>query len=173
MVMGELAQETEVLVMGSGPGGYAAAFRAADLGLEVTMVDRAPRPGGECLFRGCIPSKTLLYLAELIHDLNKEISLSDLETLLPYSKEELNDALELLKLPDGLDRLLEEEAKKREEEMPTVVTLVFENRQRVVFERAVEQAAKEIGNVKNKKSRAVILMAEKYLDTEQGEASAV
>lgn len=68
MVIGELTQETEVLVIGSGPGGYAAAFRAADLGLDVTMVDTAVRPGGECLFRGCIPSKTLLYLAELLHD---------------------------------------------------------------------------------------------------------
>jgi dihydrolipoamide dehydrogenase len=68
MVMGEFTEETQVLVIGSGPGGYAAAFRAADLGLEVTMVDVAPRPGGECLFRGCIPSKTLLSLAELIHD---------------------------------------------------------------------------------------------------------
>lgn len=68
MVMGELTQETEVLVIGGGPGGYAAAFRAADLGLEVTLVDMQARPGGECLFRGCIPSKTLLYLAELIHD---------------------------------------------------------------------------------------------------------
>ncbi len=66
MVMGELMQETEVLVIGGGPGGYAAAFRAADLGLDVTLVDTAERPGGECLFRGCIPSKTLLYIAELI-----------------------------------------------------------------------------------------------------------
>ena len=68
MVMGELAQETEVLVIGSGPGGYAAAFRAADLGKDVTMVDTAARPGGVCLFKGCIPSKTYLYLAELIDD---------------------------------------------------------------------------------------------------------
>ena len=68
MVMGELAQETEVLVIGSGPGGYAAAFRAADLGKDVTMVDVAARPGGVCLFKGCIPSKTFLYLAELIDD---------------------------------------------------------------------------------------------------------
>ena len=68
MVMGELTQETEVLIIGGGPSGYAAAFRAADLGLDVTMVDIEPRPGGECLYRGCIPSKTLLYLAELIHD---------------------------------------------------------------------------------------------------------
>jgi len=68
MVMGEQTIETEVLVIGSGPGGYAAAFRAADLGLDVTMVDIEERPGGVCLFRGCIPSKTFLYLAELIHD---------------------------------------------------------------------------------------------------------
>ncbi|MGE5839557.1 MAG: dihydrolipoyl dehydrogenase family protein, partial [Deltaproteobacteria bacterium] len=71
MVMGELVQDTQVLVIGSGPGGYAAAFRAADLGLEVTMLDMAPRPGGECLYRGCIPSKTLLYLSELLHDAHR------------------------------------------------------------------------------------------------------
>jgi dihydrolipoamide dehydrogenase len=68
MVMGELAQDTELLVIGSGPGGYAAAFRAADLGLDVTLVDTAPRPGGVCLYKGCIPSKTYLFLAELIFD---------------------------------------------------------------------------------------------------------
>ncbi|MGD0918425.1 MAG: dihydrolipoyl dehydrogenase [Thermodesulfobacteriota bacterium] len=66
--MAELNLETEVLVVGAGPGGYAAAFRAADLGMEVTLVDMEKRPGGECLFRGCIPSKTLLYLAELLFD---------------------------------------------------------------------------------------------------------
>ncbi|NNG00078.1 MAG: dihydrolipoyl dehydrogenase [Desulfobacteraceae bacterium] len=68
MVMGELAQETGLLVIGGGPGGYAAAFRAADLGLDVTLVEIAERPGGVCLFRGCIPSKTYLYLSELIFD---------------------------------------------------------------------------------------------------------
>ena len=68
MVMGEFTQETEVLVIGGGPGGYAAAFRAADLGLKVTMVDMEPRAGGVCLFRGCIPSKALLYVSELLHD---------------------------------------------------------------------------------------------------------
>jgi dihydrolipoamide dehydrogenase len=68
MVMGEQTIEAEVLVIGAGPGGYAAAFRAADLGLDVTMVDIEERPGGVCLFRGCIPSKTFLYLSELIHD---------------------------------------------------------------------------------------------------------
>ena len=71
MVMGELTQEAEVVVIGSGPGGYAAAFRAADLGLDVTMVDPGARPGGVCLYKGCIPSKTFLYLTELIHDAAK------------------------------------------------------------------------------------------------------
>jgi len=71
MVMGELMQETELLVIGGGPGGYAAAFRAADLGMDVTLVDIAPRPGGVCLFRGCIPSKTFLYVSELIHDTSR------------------------------------------------------------------------------------------------------
>ncbi|MGB5751016.1 MAG: dihydrolipoyl dehydrogenase, partial [Desulfobacterales bacterium] len=71
MVMGELTQEAELLVVGSGPGGYAAAFRAADLGLDVTMVDPGARPGGVCLYKGCIPSKTFLYLAELIFDAAK------------------------------------------------------------------------------------------------------
>jgi len=68
MVMGEFTQETEVLVIGGGPGGYAAAFRAADLGLDVTIVDAGGRLGGVCLFRGCIPSKTLLHVSELLYD---------------------------------------------------------------------------------------------------------
>ncbi|MCE5243991.1 MAG: dihydrolipoyl dehydrogenase [Desulfobacteraceae bacterium] len=68
MVMGEFTQETDLLVVGGGPGGYAAAFRAADLGLDVTMVDAGARPGGVCLFRGCIPSKTLLHLSQLLYD---------------------------------------------------------------------------------------------------------
>ena len=68
MVMGELTQEVELVVIGAGPGGYAAAFRAADLGLDVMMIDTEDRPGGVCLFRGCIPSKTLLHVTELIHD---------------------------------------------------------------------------------------------------------
>ena len=75
MVMGELTLDTEVLVIGGGPGGYAAAFRAADLGMDVTMVDMAERPGGECLFRGCIPSKTLLHLAEILHDARRAESM--------------------------------------------------------------------------------------------------
>jgi len=75
MVMGELTQEAEVIVIGAGPGGYAAAFRAADLGMDVTMVDLSERPGGVCLFRGCIPSKTYLYISELIHNARRAESM--------------------------------------------------------------------------------------------------
>ena len=52
-------KKTQVVVLGGGPGGYAAAFMAADLGLETTLVDDGPNPGGVCQFRGCIPSKCL------------------------------------------------------------------------------------------------------------------
>src|SRR4051794_32120173 len=55
-----------VLVLGSGPGGYAAAFRAADLGLDVVLVERYETLGGVCLNVGCIPSKALLHLAKVI-----------------------------------------------------------------------------------------------------------
>lgn len=68
MVMGEMTQEVEVVVIGGGPGGYAAAFRAADLGYDVMVVNEDPRLGGVCLHRGCIPSKTLLHVSNLLYD---------------------------------------------------------------------------------------------------------
>ncbi len=61
-------RRTEVLVLGSGPGGYTAAFRAADLGKKVTLVERYPNLGGVCLNVGCIPSKALLHVAKVIDE---------------------------------------------------------------------------------------------------------
>lgn len=58
----------DVTVIGAGPGGYAAAFQAADLGLRVALIDQDPQLGGTCLLRGCIPSKALLHAARLITD---------------------------------------------------------------------------------------------------------
>jgi dihydrolipoamide dehydrogenase len=57
-----------IAVVGGGPGGYAAAFLAADLGLKVTVIDPEANPGGVCLYRGCIPSKALLHVAKLIDE---------------------------------------------------------------------------------------------------------
>ena len=58
----------DLVVLGGGPGGYAAAFYAADLGLSVALVDTEPNPGGVCVYRGCIPSKALLHVAKLIDE---------------------------------------------------------------------------------------------------------
>ena len=60
--------KTQLAVLGSGPGGYTAAFRAADLGMEVTLVERYPTLGGVCLNVGCIPSKALLHLARVMNE---------------------------------------------------------------------------------------------------------
>ena len=64
-------RETQLLVLGAGPGGYTAAFRAADLGLKVTLVERWPMLGGVCLNVGCIPSKALLHAAKVIDEVGE------------------------------------------------------------------------------------------------------
>ena len=61
-------EETQLVVIGGGPGGYVAAFKAADLGIQTTLVDANPLLGGVCLRQGCIPSKALLHVAHLVHD---------------------------------------------------------------------------------------------------------
>jgi dihydrolipoamide dehydrogenase len=64
----ETAESLRIAVVGAGPGGYAAAFLAADLGMNVTLIDPELNPGGVCLYRGCIPSKALLHVAKLIEE---------------------------------------------------------------------------------------------------------
>ena len=66
--MVEESRQAEIVVIGAGPGGYAAAFRAADLGKEVLLIDRDPELGGVCLNRGCIPSKALLHISKAMDE---------------------------------------------------------------------------------------------------------
>src|SRR6266542_2099617 len=61
-------EKTQLAVIGAGPGGYAAAFLAADKGMDVTLIDEEVFPGGVCLYRGCIPSKALLHIARIISE---------------------------------------------------------------------------------------------------------
>jgi len=63
-----MSDSVQVVVLGAGPGGYAAAFYAADLGMQVALVDEEKNPGGVCLYRGCIPSKALLHVAKVIEE---------------------------------------------------------------------------------------------------------
>jgi dihydrolipoamide dehydrogenase len=144
MVMGELTEESEVLVIGAGPGGYAAAFRAADLGMDVAMVDVEERPGGECLFRGCIPSKTLLYLAELIFDARRSRSMGvafedpgiDLDGIRSWKNQVID------KLANGLVNLCKERniqliRGRAEFESPSVARLRESDVGRVKFRHAI------------------------------------
>jgi len=72
--MNRNAESVQVAVVGAGPGGYAAAFLAADLGLQVALVDPEPNPGGICLYRGCIPSKALLHVAKVLAEARQAAS---------------------------------------------------------------------------------------------------
>jgi dihydrolipoamide dehydrogenase len=65
---GDATHQAELVVIGAGPGGYTAAFRAADLGMDVVLIERSPKLGGVCLNVGCIPSKALLHAAKVIDE---------------------------------------------------------------------------------------------------------
>ena len=85
--------KAEVVVLGSGPGGYSAAFRAADLGKKVVLVERYDEIGGVCLNVGCIPSKALLHVSKVMEefrDLQKD-GVLEIEGELKYNKQKLLD----------------------------------------------------------------------------------
>ncbi len=100
-------QHTDLVVIGGGPGGYAAAFYAADSGMKVTLVDTERNPGGVCLYRGCIPSKALLHVAKLINEAKHAASWGvrfaepeiDIDTLREFKNTVVN------KLTGGLGQL--------------------------------------------------------------------
>ena len=108
-----------------------------------------------------------LKLASLIHDLNKEIKLEDLAKRLPYEEVQLIDSLELLKLPDGLDKTIEAQALKEEEEMPTVISFVLYKKQLEVVEEAVGMAVKDLPKeAKNQKAMALSKICAQFIEQE-------
>ena len=87
----------DLIVVGSGPGGYAAAFRASDLGMKVCIVDRTVYLGGVCLNVGCIPSKTLLHAAKVI---------TDVSDLTEYGITYNEPVIDLVKLNEKKDQII-------------------------------------------------------------------
>jgi ParB-like chromosome segregation protein Spo0J len=101
-------------------------------------------------------------LANLVHDLSKELVLEDLEKQLPYSIDELKDSLDLLKIPDGLDDFLRAEAQRQAKERPQILTFVVEDAE--VVERAIELAKRRHGM--GTRGAALVAVAREYTDNE-------
>jgi ParB-like chromosome segregation protein Spo0J len=99
-------------------------------------------------------------LSELVHDLSQELTLEDLESQLPYSGTELKDALEIMKIPDGLEALLDEEVEKAERERPHILSFVVEDVETV--EKAIEKASQAGGGIT--RGKALVEMARSYVD---------
>lgn len=144
MVVGEFTHETDLLVIGGGPGGYSAAFKAADNGIKTTIVESTPALGGICLHCGCIPSKTLLAIADMI-SLPEHAAPMGIEFAKPkIHLDKVNDWK--TKVIDKLSRGLAASAKKRKVEIiqgtakfedARHVTLTDSDVRRIKFKRAV------------------------------------
>ncbi|MCK5740232.1 dihydrolipoyl dehydrogenase, partial [bacterium] len=101
---------TRLAVIGGGPGGYVAAFLAADLGMDVTLIDPKENPGGVCLYKGCIPSKALLHIAKLLNETEEAkkwgINFGEPRIDIDKVREWKNSVVE--KLTGGLGRLVKQ-----------------------------------------------------------------
>ncbi len=100
-------QPLRVAVLGAGPGGYPAAFLAAEKGLDVTLIDTEPNPGGVCLYRGCIPSKALLHVANVVNDAREasELGVTFAEPTIDVDKVRIWKDDVVAKLTGGLGQL--------------------------------------------------------------------
>ena len=103
-------------------------------------------------------------LANLVHDLSKELTLEDLESQMPYSMPELKDSLELLKIPDGLEAFLDDEAARQEKERPKILSFVVDDEETV--ERAIEKA-QNMSPDGLSRGGAVVEIARTFLSTEK------
>ena len=102
-------------------------------------------------------------LSNLLNDLQQDMPLPDLEATLPFDNTEIQDYITLLQIPEGFADELEDEARKQDDEAPTVLTLVLDKKQSVLWDEAVEAAKDEVGGAKNPKARTLEVVCAQYL----------
>jgi len=104
-------------------------------------------------------------LSELIYDLNKELTLEDLQTMMPYTEGELKDCLEIMKIPDGLEALLNEQVEQAERERPHILSFVVDDAEPV--EKALQAASRRNGGLT--RGRALVDIARAYTGEDEAE----
>ncbi len=163
--------KTDLVVLGAGPGGYTAAFRAADLGMDVILVERWPVLGGVCLNVGCIPSKALLHTARVIEEANtmknQGVNFSKPKIDLKKLKRWKNDIVS--KLNSGLEEL----SKQRKVKIlrgsgffQSSNRIVLENKETIDFEKCIIAVGSENALLPGMPDDIRILDSTKALDLE-------
>lgn len=107
-------------------------------------------------------------LSNLLHDLEQEMPLQDLEATLPFDQGEITDFLELMKIPEGFADELERDADQQDTEAPAVLTIVLDKKQQRLWDEAVDAAQDEVGGARNPKARTLEVLATKYLAQNEG-----
>jgi ParB family chromosome partitioning protein len=107
-------------------------------------------------------------LSNLLHDLEQEMLMPDLEATLPFDQGEITDYLSLMQVPEGFADELEQEARQKDRDAPEVVTIVLDRKQHGLWEQAVEAAQTEVGGARNPKARTLELLATRYLGQKCG-----
>jgi len=110
-------------------------------------------------------------LSNLLHDLDQEMPMPDIEATLPFDQGEITDFLSLMQVPEGFADELEADAKRKDREAPEVLTVVLDRKQHALWEQAVEKAQDEVGGTKNPKARTLELIATTYLASRDGESN--
>jgi len=103
-------------------------------------------------------------LSNLLNDLQAEMPLPDMEATLPYDQGEIVDFLSLMQIPEGFADELEEDAQRKDQEAPTVLTIVLDKKQSKLWDDAMELAADEVGRSRNPKARTLELLATQYVE---------
>ncbi|RLC30395.1 MAG: hypothetical protein DRH37_05435 [Deltaproteobacteria bacterium] len=105
-------------------------------------------------------------LSKLLHDLEQEMTLPDMEATLPFEQGEITDFLSLLQIPEGFADELEQQARQKDKDAPEVLTIVLDRKQHQLWQQALEAAQEEVSGAPNPKARTLELLSKRYLGLE-------